>query len=661
VSSAEYELASKLALNASDLPSGSRTEFLDINCPPDLRSFVELLISAHDNPDKKLFDQDTSEIDMADGDRAAKDLPPGTRLGPYEIRQVIGLGGMGTVYKARDTRLDRDVAIKISSAQFSKRFEREARAVAALNHPNICTLYDVGPNYLVMELVEGKPLAGPMPAGDVARLGIQIADALDAAHRKGIVHRDLKPQNVLVTKSSVKLLDFGLAKFERPTTPNQTQTQPITKRHTLLGTLQYMAPEQLEGGDADARSDIFALGLMLYEMFCGRPAFDAPSEARLMAAILHQEPPAIQAGPLNRVIWRCLQKDPEKRWQNVRDVLIELQELAAEVPTRVAPQRRYWQGWLAWAVPSAILILFLSVAFLWRSHPRRLLQVTGAVQITNDGMEKQWLLTDGARLLFHTTASRVYQVSVKGSEPFPLPMHGLNAVADISPDRTELLQCKYVDRISKGPAAELWVTPVLGGDPHRLGNVLTQAINLFCQAAWSPDGRQIVYALDGEMRIIGADGSGDRKLAVFDGGLTSVRWSPDGKKIRFSVVTTPQGNDVNSLWEVPIEGGQATPLLPGWNAWLGHWTGDGRYFVFEANRNGTSAIWALYEGGGLLNRVAREPIPLTTGPMDAHWPLPGNDGQVFFVGEVPRNEFCPLRSWIEPDSTHIRWYFGVGS
>src|SRR5579864_4022652 len=202
-------------------------------------------------------------------------LASGIRLGSYEILAPIGAGGMGEVYKGRDTRLDRIVALKVAHEQFSERFEREARAVAALNHPNICTLYDVGPNYLVMEYIDGHRLAGPLPLEQALKYAGQICDALDAAHRKGIVHRDLKPANILVTKSGIKLLDFGLAKLSRTAaTGGATETITLTKEHTMLGTLQYMAPEQLEGKDADARSDLFSFGLVLYEMLTGKRPFE---------------------------------------------------------------------------------------------------------------------------------------------------------------------------------------------------------------------------------------------------------------------------------------------------------------------------------------------------------------------------------------------------
>src|SRR6266498_581206 len=292
-------------------------------------------------------------------------LSPGSRLGPYEVLSPLGAGGMGEVYKAKDTRLERTVAIKVlpshlsSSEEVRQRFEREAKTISSLLHPHICALYDVGNQdgveYLVMEFLEGETLAdrlgrGPLPSELVLRYGIEMADALDKAHRQGIVHRDLKPGNVMLTKTGVKLLDFGLAKA-LPSPPGRgvggegltslpTQAN-LTQEGTILGTFQYMAPEQLEGKEADARTDIFALGAMLYEMATGRKAFSGTTQASLISAIMSSEPPAISSTQpmvpraLDRVVRRCLAKDPEGRWQNARDVALELMEASA-VPAPAA-------------------------------------------------------------------------------------------------------------------------------------------------------------------------------------------------------------------------------------------------------------------------------------------------------------------------------------
>jgi eukaryotic-like serine/threonine-protein kinase len=219
-------------------------------------------------------------------------LAAGSKLGPYEILAPIGAGGMGEVWKARDTRLNRIVAIEQSDVRFSERFEREAHAIAALNHPHICQIYDVGPDYLVMGYVEGQPLKGPVPMKEAIDLAGQILDALEAAHHKGITHRDLKPDTIPVGKTGVKILDFGLAKVEHESgvSGDAIATKPLTAEGTVLGTLQYMSPEQIEGQEADARSDIFAVGLVLYELITGRRAFDGKTRTSLVASILSTVP-----------------------------------------------------------------------------------------------------------------------------------------------------------------------------------------------------------------------------------------------------------------------------------------------------------------------------------------------------------------------------------
>src|SRR5579863_6186602 len=292
-------------------------------------------------------------------------LSAGDKLGPYEIVAPIGSGGMGDVYKARDTRLDRMVAIKVSAAQFSERFEREARAVAALNHSNICTLHDVGPNYLVMEYIEGTPLKGPLPVDQTLKYAAQICDALDAAHKNGITHRDLKPANILVTKAGVKLLDFGLAKIATPGQAIQagegTMTMALTAKGEILGTFRYMSPEQVTGQDAGPRSDIFSFGLVLYEMLTGKRAFEGSSPASVIAAIMERPAPSIAdvAPPaLDRVLQKCLAKDPDNRWQSARDLKDELEWIASSsgeaITAPIAVKRR---SILLWVAAAALAII----------------------------------------------------------------------------------------------------------------------------------------------------------------------------------------------------------------------------------------------------------------------------------------------------------------
>jgi serine/threonine-protein kinase len=258
-------------------------------------------------------------------------LRSGARLGPYEVIGSVGAGGMGEVYRARDTRLDRIVALKVSHEQFSARVEREARAIAALNHPHICHLYDIGPNYLVMEYLEGTHLHGRLPLDEALKYTIQICDALEVAHSKGIIHRDLKPANILLTSAGVKLLDFGLAQLAAaPAVPDDvTMNAGLTQAGTILGTAAYMSPEQAAARPVDARSDIFSLGVVLYEMLSGRRAFNGDSSVAVMAAVLEREPEQLDAPEaVRKVVARCIRKSPAERFQSAAELRGALSVLA---------------------------------------------------------------------------------------------------------------------------------------------------------------------------------------------------------------------------------------------------------------------------------------------------------------------------------------------
>jgi Tol biopolymer transport system component len=330
-------------------------------------------------------------------------LRTGTRLGPYEILSAVGAGGMGEVYRARDTRLDRVVAIKIlpdhlsDRAELRERFELEARTVASLNHSHLCTLHDIGrqdgTDYLVMEYLEGETLAqrllkGPLPLDQVLRYAIEIADALDKAHRKGITHRDLKPGNIMLTKSGTKLLDFGLAKLKQEVAPANVQLSqiptagdPLTAQGTIVGTLQYMAPEQLEGKEVDARTDIFAFGTVVYEMATGKKAFEGKSQASLIAKILETDPPPISSlqpmtpPALDRVVKKCLAKEPDDRWQSARDLHDELKWIAEGSQTALpvaatasAERTRTSRRWLVTALSCLGFAVIAGVA-VWNLKP----------------------------------------------------------------------------------------------------------------------------------------------------------------------------------------------------------------------------------------------------------------------------------------------------
>ncbi len=360
-------------------------------------------------------------------------LTVGQKLGPYEIESPAGAGGMGEVYKARDTRLDRTVAIKVlpeSTAQnpdLRARFEREAKAISSLNHPHICTLHDIGHqdgvDYLVMEYIEGETLAerlkkGPMDIPEALGIAIEAADALDSAHRQGLIHRDLKPGNIMLTKDGAKLLDFGLAKTqigagEGDSFSAITQTTPLTGVGTLIGTIQYMAPEQLEGAEAEKRSDIFAFGVVLYEMIAGQSAFAGKSQASLIAAIIERTPTPIttlkpMAPPgLDRLIQKCLAKDPEARWQSIRDLADELRWIAqsgsqAGIAAPLSARRRF-RFRLAWGVAALALLSTAALAFViltQKDAPDRVRRYTIRPQPDLQSMFWPVISPDGSKLAF---------------------------------------------------------------------------------------------------------------------------------------------------------------------------------------------------------------------------------------------------------------------
>jgi serine/threonine protein kinase len=436
-------------------------------------------------------------------------LNRGDRLGPYEIVSSIGKGGMGEVWKARDTRLDRIVAIKTSAAAFSERFEREARAVAALNHPNICTLHDVGPNYLVMEYVEGTPLKGPLSSEESMEYGGQILEALDVAHRKGIIHRDLKPANVLVTKQGIKLLDFGLAKQAKVLREGDaTVTQALTQEGQIVGTLQYMSPEQVQGKDTDARSDLFAFGCVLYEMLTGKRAFEGENAASVIAAILEREPaPTSARPPLERVVRRALAKDPDQRFQTARDLKAALM-WATEQPassTAVKPSRRW--PWVAAAALAIGALVGWSVGHFQRPSAHE-----SALRLPLSPPE-------GGRFLFGTNGG------------------GLA----ISPDgRTTA----YV--ASSNGSTGLWLRP-FDVTAARLVEGTAGAAFPF----WSPDDRSVAFFAAGKLQRVEVSGGIPVticEVAVGRGGA----WGSDG-----SIVFGTLGS---GLFQVAASGGAATPL-----------------------------------------------------------------------------------------------------
>jgi eukaryotic-like serine/threonine-protein kinase len=392
---------------------------------------------------------------------------PGKRLGPYEILSAIGAGGMGEVYRALDTRLDRIVAIKVlpthlaDRSELRERFEREARTIAGLNHPHICTLHDIGQqdgtDFLVMEYLEGETLAqrlakGPPPLEQALQYAIEISDALDKAHRKGITHRDLKPGNIMLTKAGTKLLDFGLAKLKQEVAPANvslsdlpTASEPLTAQGTILGTMQYMAPEQVEGKEVDARTDIFAFGAVVYEMATGKRAFEGKTQASLIAKILEIDPPPISAlqpmtpPALDRVVKKCLAKEPEKRWQAASDVCDELKWIAegnsqATTPTGSAlsaPRTLGWRGLIqgAGTLLAVAMIAGIAVWYLKPSSPqpvtRTVINLPPGQQLAGlDSGLALALSPDGTHLAYVARQGSVQQIYLRAMDSLaanPLP------------------------------------------------------------------------------------------------------------------------------------------------------------------------------------------------------------------------------------------------
>ena len=394
-------------------------------------------------------------------------IVPGTRLGPYEILAPAGEGGMGVVYKAQDTRLKRLVALKIIKARFSERFEREAKLTSSLNHPHVCTVYDVGvyegAPYLVMEYVAGKPLNGPLPLSEALGAAIQIADALAAAHAAGIVHRDLKPMNILQSADGVKLLDFGLARLVAGTHTadgDRTQSLLLTGPGEIMGTPQYMAPEQIEGKDADSRTDLFAFGLVLYELLTGERAFHGESSGALIAAILREEPPAVPgASPaLQRTLNKCLMKDPTRRWQTAVDLRDELQWLAAaDAPAAIAPSRRPYR------VASLVAGFCAAIALCG------------------------WVLLAWVR----TPALQAFEFAAPPSPgSYYVDPTSENPVAQLSPDGSMLV----IAASAPGQASRLWLRRSESGTFQPLDQTAEGR-----SIAWSPDSKHIAFVVHGQL------------------------------------------------------------------------------------------------------------------------------------------------------------------
>jgi Tol biopolymer transport system component len=519
---------------------------------------------------------------------------PGRRLGPYEILSALGAGGMGEVYKARDTRLDRIVALKILpdflavDPQFRDRFDREARSISQLDHPHICALYDVGEQggtaYLVMQYLDGETLAdrlakGALPIDEALLIAIQIAEALVAAHRAGIVHRDLKPGNIMLSKSGAKLLDFGLAKtgagFVGAPSQSIPTAAPLTQPGSILGTFQYMAPEQIEGQEADPRTDIFAFGVVVYEMVTGRKAFAGTTSASLIGAILKDQPPPLSTvqpvtpAGLDRTVRRCLAKEPDARWQTARDLLEELKWIATE-GERAAPAATTRVRRRARDVGIAVATAFI------------------AAIVTIMAMRS---LRPAAPEAFVT---RFDVVTPPTSDPFSFAL---------SPDGRQVVFVATADGTSR-----LWVRPFDAGNARPLAG--TEGAS---SPFWKPDSTAIGFFANGKLKRV--DAAGGVPLALADArGARGGAWSQDGV-----IVFSPQSS---GLMRITATGGTPvvlTHLAPGqgshrWPQFLP----DGRRFLFLSTLAQPST-----RGVYLGSLDGREPTRLLTGETAAVYSPPG--------------------------------------
>jgi eukaryotic-like serine/threonine-protein kinase len=506
------------------------------------------------------------------------DLATGTKLGPYEIQSPLGAGGMGEVYRARDTRLGRDVAIKILPAQFSadpvrkQRFEREAKTISSLNHPHICTLHDVGHqdgmDFLVMECVEGETLAkrlekGPLPLEQVLKFGSQIADALDKAHRSGIVHRDLKPGNIMLTPAGAKLLDFGLAKPSVPlanlaTLTAAVPTTPVTQEGTIVGTFQFMSPEQVEGKEVDGRSDIFSLGAVLYEMLTGLRAFEGKSQLSVASAILEKEPAPISSvkpmtpPALDHAIKKCLAKLPDERWQSASDLASELKWITESAGQSAGTAFGKTQG-KTWRRAAWLIAGVLAGA-----------AIVGAVR---------W------------PSSKAPEETMYFPAPMPVPARDIA----VAPNGHTIAVIAYLESARR---SALWIYELGSRSARNLAD--TEGANF---PFWSPDGRSIAFFADGKLKKVEVSGGPVQMVCDAPSGRGGT-WNKDGV-----IVFTPDARSGLGLYRVSASGGTATPVsnLDKSRAELSHrwpmFLPDGTHYLYMAtNFAGRKGVDAIFVG-----------------------------------------------------------------
>jgi eukaryotic-like serine/threonine-protein kinase len=615
----------------------------------------------------------------------------GQTIAHYRILEKLGSGGMGVVYEAEDIRLGRRVALKFlpremaGNPQALQRFRQEARTASALNHENICTIYEVdeheGQPFIAMELLDGTSLAdrlarAPLTLDVLLDIGMQVADALDAAHHKGIVHRDIKPANIFITRRGrAKVLDFGLAKLacvrQEATATAATADAPayLTSPGSTVGTVAYMSPEQARGEELDARSDLFSFGAVLYQMATRRLPFAGPTFAVIFHSLLEKTPPPIaELNPdlpakFEEIVFKALEKDPDLRYQTAAEIRADLKRLkrdtssgkvatsssASAARTAAAPHAVSSSAVLlaeakrhktALIIAALVLLALVGTAF-WLTRPLPQPRVSNYVQLTNDSRGKfPPLLTDGTRLYFTEPSGAgwaLMQLPVTGGTPVEIPTPFPNTqIADISPDGSEVLITNLLTSTLPQQESQLWRFPTTGGTPRRVGDVTVSG-----GASWSPDGKKIAYTHGRDLFVVSPDGADSQKIATVPGEPGAPRWSPDGKVLRLSV-TAPKGAGT-AVWEVAAEGKNLRRLFFGWNdpfdEQSGDWTPDGRYFLLSSLHGASvNNLWAIREKAWLFRPAARAPAQLTTGV--SFWDaVPSRDGRkLFILGGDPRGE-----------------------
>ncbi|HLW83763.1 MAG TPA: protein kinase [Candidatus Sulfotelmatobacter sp.] len=574
-----------------------------------MRQEVETLLASSDDVRSNFLQSSASRLTLASG----------TKLGEYEVKSLLGSGGMGEVYRARDSRLGRDVAIKVLPASLSadserlRRFEQEARAAAALNHPNILAVFQMGTYegapYLVSELLEGETLREQIKRGRLSVRksidhGVQITRGLAAAHEKGIVHRDLKPENLFVTRDGhVKILDFGLAKLTQPQ-PSSENSAPTftegTEAGVVMGTVGYMSPEQVRGQKADHRADIFAFGAILYEMLAGKRAFQRPTSPETMTAILNEDPPGISqvtaniAPALQRVVHRCLEKNQEQRFQSASDLAFALDALSETSSNPAAlsnrQSRKISKLWPVAAVLAIAAVGVLVLRFRILPHPepkRELVERQLTANPPENTVNSAAISRDGKYLAYTDFSKKLNLLAIDGGELRQLPLPALYSVFDWFPDGAHLL--------------------LEGGDLWKMSTWDSSLRKLWTGHAWkatvSPDGSHIAFikGQGGELWLMGADGEEPHKILALPAQafLLAIAWSPTGQRLAYLRGKDAEGVGNGAIETCDLSGGTPTAVLSGSDllnddaeaslAWLP----DGRIIYSKRSASAESDLWAV--------------------------------------------------------------------